>query len=300
MRGWVSVQVSQGWFWGGRGGGGGLPSLSPADFAVSGIRRGLAFWSPADLAFSFISCPHPRPPSPPGKGENQGYFMQGAPPLHPRAEPEGHEQGANHAPSGACLRRRGGGGVGGAQGGLPSLSPAIPAFSLLSCPHPPTPSSGEGGSPKVYFAGASPRRPCIRPLAARTVPAKQVLRRGACPRRRGGGGLAVFQKRARAVAPSIKIREKFWGVGDSFKSPRRSLHQESPEPNDRADSEPQHYLLWIEVQGGSGDSFKSPPAFPVSPFLPFPSFPVTASMGCQAGGSRGLRRSRRRWRRRGR
>ena len=36
MRGWVSVQVSQGGgFFGGQGGRGGLPFWSPADFAVS-------------------------------------------------------------------------------------------------------------------------------------------------------------------------------------------------------------------------------------------------------------------------
>ena len=45
MRGWVSVQVSQGGgFLGGQGGRGGLPSLSPADFAVSESAGGLAFF----------------------------------------------------------------------------------------------------------------------------------------------------------------------------------------------------------------------------------------------------------------
>ena len=117
---------------------------------------------------------------------------------------------------------------------------------------------------------------------------------------------SFFQKRARAVAPSIKNREKFWGIwGTLSRVPRRSpCAKKSPEPNDRADSELQHYLLWIEVLGGLGDSFKSPPAFlpfpSFPPFLPFPSFPVTTSMGYQAGGRRGLRRSRQRWRRRGR
>ena len=47
-------------------------------------------------------------------------------------------------------------------GGLPSLSPAYPAFSLLSCPHPPDPRSqsalpGGKGETKGYFMqGASP------------------------------------------------------------------------------------------------------------------------------------------------
>ncbi len=198
MRGWVSVQVSQGGGFGGAGEGeGGLPSLSPADFAVSESAGGLPFWSPADLAFSFISCPHPRPPSPPGKGENQLFHARGSALASPGLEPEGApEQGSKPRAQRGLVS--GGAGAGGcwrcARGGLPSLSPAIPAFSLLSCPHPPTPSSGEGGEPKVYFAGASPRRPCIKPPAALTELAKQVLRRGACPRRRGGwGGWRFFR-----------------------------------------------------------------------------------------------------------
>ena len=47
---------------------GGLPSLSPADHAVS-------------LPFRPLS---PRPPSPPGKGETQSLFRRGLRPLHPR------------------------------------------------------------------------------------------------------------------------------------------------------------------------------------------------------------------------
>ena len=168
--------------------------------------------------------PSPLPPLPAGRGENQGYFMQGAPPL---ASP-----GLSRKRHGLNLRCRCHG------GGRIRAALAVSAAS---------------GS--------------------------------------------FFQKRARAVAPSIINSRKVLGVwGTLSRVPRRSPRaKKSPEPNDRADSEPQHYLLWIEVLGGLGDSFKSPPAF-----LPFPSFPVTASMGCQAGGSRGLRRSRRRWRRRGR
>ena len=48
-------------------------------------------------------------------------------------------------------------------GGLPSLSPAYPAFSLLSCPHPPSPPSRrEGGVSKFILPGASPPAP-LRP-----------------------------------------------------------------------------------------------------------------------------------------
>ena len=56
-------------------------------------------------------------------------------------------------------------------GGVPSLPPAKPAFSLLCCPHPPDPLPGGKGGPKVYFAGGyRPRHPCTEPPAARTDP----------------------------------------------------------------------------------------------------------------------------------
>ena len=56
-----------------------------------GVRRGAwRFWSPACPAFSLLSFPHPPAPLPGGKGENQGYFMQGASPLaSPGLNPRG-------------------------------------------------------------------------------------------------------------------------------------------------------------------------------------------------------------------
>ena len=67
-------------------GGGGLSGglrgmLGAAD--VGGARRGgLPALSPAHPAFSLLLCPlSPQPPSPAGKGETLGYFMQGASPL---------------------------------------------------------------------------------------------------------------------------------------------------------------------------------------------------------------------------
>ena len=52
------------------------------------------------------------------------------------------------------------------RGGLPSLPPACPAFSLLCRPHPPSPLPRWGrGSPKVYFAGGSaPGTPALNRL----------------------------------------------------------------------------------------------------------------------------------------
>ena len=60
-----------------------LPSRYPAE--------GLPSLPPAYPAFSLLSCPlSPRPPSPAGKGETSGYFMQGASPLaSPRLNPRG-------------------------------------------------------------------------------------------------------------------------------------------------------------------------------------------------------------------
>ena len=59
-------------------------------------------------------------------------------------------------------------------GGLPSLSPAAPAFSLLGCPHPPDPLPLRGrGRPRLFHArGFAPCIPSIRPPAALTDPAE--------------------------------------------------------------------------------------------------------------------------------
>ena len=81
--------------------------------------------------------PIPLPPSPVGKGEILGYFMQGASPL---ASPGLGEQ----VPPGC----------------LPSLPPAHPAFALLSCPYPPVPLPGGKGETKVILCkGLRPLHP---------------------------------------------------------------------------------------------------------------------------------------------
>ena len=61
-------------------------------------------------------------------------------------------------------------------GGVPSLSPASPAFSLLCCPHPPDPLPlrGRGETKSLFRRGLRPRHPCTEPLAALTEPAVQV------------------------------------------------------------------------------------------------------------------------------
>ncbi len=80
--------------------------------------------------------------SPPGKGETFSFLMQGASPL---ASP-GLNPGGIYSPSKTGTQRRacpcvagGGGRWRCPRGGVLSLSPAYPAFSLLSFPHPPDP-----------------------------------------------------------------------------------------------------------------------------------------------------------------
>ena len=83
--------------------------------------------------------------------------------MHPRAEPGRHRLFLWKAGSGggACL-------AGCRQtlpfrnplGGLPSLSPAYPAFSLLSCPHPPSPlPGGKGEIQSLFRRGLPPPAP---------------------------------------------------------------------------------------------------------------------------------------------
>ena len=72
--------------------------------------------------------------------------------------------------------------------GVPALSPARSAFSLLFCPHPPDPlPGGKGETFSLFRRGLRPRHPCTEPPTALIVPAKQVpsaagsLRFGAKP-----------------------------------------------------------------------------------------------------------------------
>ena len=162
--------------------------------------------SPAYPAFSLFSFPlSPRPPSPAGKGGIKVIFMQGAPPLaSPALDRLRHLQrlSSRCQAGGLSLGVAGSAGVGGtrrgaeparhwlslplwcpAGGGLPSLSPAYPAFSSFSCPLSPRPPSpvGKGETKSLFRRGLRPRHPCIRPFAALTETAKQVPSGGLAP-----------------------------------------------------------------------------------------------------------------------
>ena len=70
------------------------------------------------------------------------------------------------------------------RGGVPSLLPAAPAFSLFSFPLSPRPPSPVGKGEIFLFSyarGSAPCIPGIRTFAAFTEPAKQVPSGGACP-----------------------------------------------------------------------------------------------------------------------
>ena len=168
------------------------------------------------LPLAFLLPPIPPPPlagrsSPAGKGENQSFLMQGAPPL---ASSGLAPRGTGSAGVSGALRGRTGDGrrlalpphVPG--GGVPFSSPANPAFSVVSAPYPPSPLPRRGrGSPKVYFAGGfAPGTPALdRSRHLQTFPNRSPAQRevrgwspewqemlffGQCrqPRRGGTGG----------------------------------------------------------------------------------------------------------------
>ena len=99
------------------------------------------------------------------------------------------------------------------EGGLPCWSPAAPAFSLLACPHPPSPlPGGKGETQSLFRRGLRPRHPGIKPPAALTEPAKRVPGVGLYPLR-GGAGVAF-----RYPAGAWQLKR---GSGEQCRQPRR-------------------------------------------------------------------------------
>ena len=111
----------------GGGGGGAEPTRHLLDLPLWCPAGGLAFFVACLPCLYLLFCPlSPRPPSPAGKGETLGYFMQGASPLaSPRLNPRGtcstcpvHVPGGGLAP--AALARPA---IHIPGGGVPSESP---------------------------------------------------------------------------------------------------------------------------------------------------------------------------------
>ena len=164
------------------------PGLNPSGTGKEGrtIRPagGLPFLSPANPDFSLLFCPHPPDPLPlRGRGSPRLFHARGSAPCIPGAEPTGcrktdrtafllavpaakerGDRGRWNYPSQATaafeMVLSPGAERTSAAGGLPFLSPVCPAFSLLFCPHPPSPLPLRGrGSPRLFHARGS--APCI-------------------------------------------------------------------------------------------------------------------------------------------
>ena len=115
-------------------------------------------------------CPHPPDPLPlRGRGRLKVILCKGLRPLHPRAEPGRHRLFLWKAGSGGGLAWLVAGrpcrsGI--RWGGLPSLSSASPAFSVLFCPPPPPPPpppdplpGGKGEIQSLFCRGLPPPAP---------------------------------------------------------------------------------------------------------------------------------------------
>ena len=127
--------------------------------------------------------------------------------MHPRAEPEGaSEQGSKpRVQRGACPRRRGGGGVGGAQGWACLLGRLLTLPSVyFPAPIPPTPFPAGRGSPKVYFAGGfAPGTPALDRLRRLQYQPSRYFGEGLVPGGAGAGGLAVRKGGLPSLSPAI-------------------------------------------------------------------------------------------------
>ena len=202
--------------------GGGLPSLPPADLAVC-------------LPF----CPHPPDPPSRREGGDQGYFMQGAPPLaSPALSRPRHLQ--------SLLLQCPAGGVSG-------WSPAALAFSLLFCPIPPTPfPRGEGGDFWFSYArGFAPCIPEVEPARHWLFSAASVLFLPPSPPTPFPAGRGDFCFILPGAGAPGTLLQKPRGTGYTFGTQPLKYYRKHP-----------CQCIFMKVLGGSGDSFKSPPTSP--------------------------------------
>ena len=186
----------------------------PADLAVPEPQGWLAFFVARlpCLWFAFMP-PSPRPPSRREGGDFLFSYARGFAPCIPGAEPGRHRnRGAYHAlaggacPAGCRLTLP----PSSPAGGVPSLLPAYPAFSLLCCPHPPAPlPSGKGEIFCFLMQGASPlASPGLNPGG--TGAGVRITRwRGACP---AGCRLTLPPLSPTGGLPSLSLANPAFGL----------------------------------------------------------------------------------------
>ena len=149
------------------------PGLNPRGTGKGGeprTRRGACLvCRPPTPPLVYFFAPIPLPPSPTGKGEIQGFFMQGASPLaSPGLNPRGTGKGGEPRTRRGLPRRcRLTLPLWYSQGSAPSLSPACPAFCFPFCPLSPHPLPRRGRGIKVISCkGLRPLHPLDRTRAA--------------------------------------------------------------------------------------------------------------------------------------
>ena len=180
-----------------------LPLLSPAG--------SLPFLSPAYPAFSLFFCPlSPRPRSQSalprwGRGRPRLFHARGFAPCIPGVEP------GRHRSRGRIARW---------WGGLLSLPPAYPAFSLFFCPLSPRPPSpvGKGETKVISCKGLCPLHPQgLNPRFAAKPTEFLYLERCRQPRRGGTGGEEL--RRLRWSSPPGQVEQM--PHGERSPAPRR-------------------------------------------------------------------------------
>ena len=156
------------------------------------------------LSLAYFAAPIPPTPFPAGRGKPRLFHARGFAPCIPGAEPGRHRL--------SLPSRYPGRGEQVPPGGLPSLSPACPAFSLLSRPHPPDPLPLRGrGRPRLFQARGF--APCIPGAGRGRAPAMPAvpIPKAPCGRKIGHKPLGSVNTQY-----SGKV---LGGLGDSFKSP---------------------------------------------------------------------------------
>ena len=225
-------------------------------------------------AFIILPAPIPPAPFPVGRGRIIVFLCKGLRPLHPRGwVGSGLEVGGEVVfDRMACPGRRGcGGWWWNARRGLDRAVAVLPRLYHPSCPHPPDPlPGGKGENHSFLMQGASP-------LASPGLGGKRHWRWAG--RWRPAGGL--LQRRGKVNLSSSNPAE----------AAKPILQHPASQPPCKSAREGWNRARTLvfnnnnsfgKVLGGSGDSFKSPPAYlPVSPYLPPCGFKKRQCVRCR-------------------